>query len=194
MWRFCSSPGRACLCPTKRPCGPLHGPANYERAKNAPPSWAARLQSLTLLLQVGEVAYLTTRAVEPFALPAEQIAACPLFDVLGGRKAKQGAPSGDRGVGLAEGVVGRNVFEVVSKRDGRNKNMGLGNLGDLSNLDLGQLQQYLPNLNFPASKDEVISEVQNNDAPQDVVDQIKNSSTDTFNSADEVLQTVRGNR
>jgi hypothetical protein len=27
-----------------------------------------------------------------------------------------------------------------------------------------------------------------------VVDQIKNSSTDTFNSADEVLQTVRGNR
>src|ERR687889_768327 len=153
MWSFCSSPGRACLCPTKRPCGPWHGPANYERAKNAPPKRAARLQSLTLLLQVGEVAYLTTRADEPFALPAEQIAACPLFDVLGGRKAKQGAPSGDSGVGLAEGVVGRNVFEVVSKRDGRN-----------------------------------------NDAPQDVVDQIKNSSTDTFNSADEVLQTVRGNR
>ena len=61
-------------------------------------------------------------------------------------------------------------------------------------LDLGQLQQYLPNLNFPASKDEVVSEVQNNDAPQEVVDQIKNSSTDTFNSADEVLQTVQGNR
>jgi hypothetical protein len=72
--------------------------------------------------------------------------------------------------------------------------MGLGNLGDLGNLDLGQLQQYLPNLNFPASKDEVVSEVQNNDAPQEVVDQIKNASTDTFNSADEVLQTVRGNR
>ena len=69
--------------------------------------------------------------------------------------------------------------------------MGLGNLG---NLDLGQLQQYLPNLNFPASKDEVVSQVQNNNAPQEVVDQIKNSSTDTFNSADEVLQTVQGNR
>ncbi|MGI9122732.1 MAG: DUF2795 domain-containing protein [Rubrobacter sp.] len=49
-------------------------------------------------------------------------------------------------------------------------------------------------MNFPASKDEVISEVQNNDAPQDVVDQIKNSSTDSFNNADEVLQTVQGNR
>jgi len=70
--------------------------------------------------------------------------------------------------------------------------MGLGNLGDLGNLDLGQLQQYLPNLNFPASKDEVVSEVQNNDAPQEVVDQIQNSSKDTFNNADEVLQTVRG--
>jgi hypothetical protein len=72
--------------------------------------------------------------------------------------------------------------------------MGLGNLGDLGNLDLGQLQQYLPNTNFPASKDEVISEAQNNQAPQEVIDQLKNSSTDTFNNADEVLQTVRGNK
>jgi hypothetical protein len=102
------------------------------------------------------------------------------------------ALSGDSGVGLAEDMVGRNIFDVFRERDGRNKNMGLGNLGDLGNLDPGQLQQYLPNLNFPASKDEVISEVQNNDAPQDVIDQIKNSSTDTFNNADEVLQTVRG--
>ena len=70
--------------------------------------------------------------------------------------------------------------------------MGLGNLGDLSNLDLGQLTQYLPNLDFPATKDEVVSEIQNNDAPQEVIDQIKNSSNDTFNNADEVLQTVRG--
>ena len=70
--------------------------------------------------------------------------------------------------------------------------MSLGNLGDLGNLDLGQLQQYLPNLNFPASKDEVVSEAQNNDAPQEVVDRIRNSGKDTFNSADEALQTVQG--
>jgi Protein of unknown function (DUF2795) len=70
--------------------------------------------------------------------------------------------------------------------------MSLGNLGDLSNVDLGQLQQYLPNLNFPASKDEVVSEVQSNDAPQEVVDRIRNAGTDTFNSADEVLQAVQG--
>ncbi len=70
--------------------------------------------------------------------------------------------------------------------------MGLGNLGDLSNLDLGQLTQYLPNLDFPASKDEVVSDLQSNDAPGEVVDRVRNSSTETFNSADEVLQTVRG--
>jgi len=70
--------------------------------------------------------------------------------------------------------------------------MSLGNLGDLGNLDLGQRQQYLPNLNFPASKDEVVSEAQSNDAPQEVVDRIRNSGKDTFNSADEVLQAVQG--
>ena len=72
--------------------------------------------------------------------------------------------------------------------------MGLGNLGDLSNLDLGQLQEYLPNLDFPAGKDEVVNQIQNNGAPQEVVDGVKNSGTETFNSADEVLQAVRGNQ
>ena len=70
--------------------------------------------------------------------------------------------------------------------------MGLGNLGDLGNLDLGQLQQLVPNVNFPATKDEVLSELQSNDAPQEVLDQVRNSSKDTFNSADEVLQAVQG--
>jgi hypothetical protein len=70
--------------------------------------------------------------------------------------------------------------------------MSLGNLGDLGNLDLGQLQQYLPNLNFPADKDEVVSTLQSNDAPQELVDSVRNSGKDTFNSVDEVLQTVQG--
>jgi hypothetical protein len=70
--------------------------------------------------------------------------------------------------------------------------MGLGNLGDLGNLDLGQLQQLLPNVSFPANKDDVLSDLQSSDAPQEVVDKVRNSSKDTFNSADEVLQTVQG--
>jgi len=70
--------------------------------------------------------------------------------------------------------------------------MSLGNLGDLGNLDLGQLQQFLPDVNFPASKEDVVSNLQSNSAPQEMVDQIKNAGSDTFNSADEVLQTVQG--
>jgi len=67
--------------------------------------------------------------------------------------------------------------------------MSLGNLG---NLDLGQLQQYLPNVNFPTSKEEVASTAQSNDAPQEVVKNIRNAGTDTFNSADEALQAAQG--
>ena len=70
--------------------------------------------------------------------------------------------------------------------------MSLGGLGDLGNLDLGQLQQLLPDLNFPAAKDEVLSTLQSNDAPQEVLDAVRNAQTDTFNSAEEVLQTVQG--
>jgi Protein of unknown function (DUF2795) len=76
--------------------------------------------------------------------------------------------------------------------------VGLGNLGDslgdLSNLNLDQLQQYLPGVDFPAGKDEVVNQAQSNGAPQEVVDAVKNSSSETFNSADDVLQAVRGNQ
>ena len=53
--------------------------------------------------------------------------------------------------------------------------MGLGNIGNLGNLDLGQLQQLLPKVNFPATKDEVLSDLQSNDAPQVVLDKVRNS-------------------
>jgi len=70
--------------------------------------------------------------------------------------------------------------------------MSLGGLGDLSNLDLGQLQQYLPDVNFPASKEEVLSNLESAGAPNEMVEQVKNAGADTFSSADEVLQSVRG--
>ncbi len=70
--------------------------------------------------------------------------------------------------------------------------MGLGNLGDLGNLDLGQLQGYLQGVNFPAGKEEVASNAESNNAPQELVQQIRNSQTENFNSAEEVLQKVQG--
>jgi hypothetical protein len=70
--------------------------------------------------------------------------------------------------------------------------MSLGNLGDLGNLDPNQLLQYLPNLNYPAARDEVVSTLQSNNAPQELVDRVRHSGKDTFNSVDEVLQTAQG--
>jgi hypothetical protein len=84
------------------------------------------------------------------------------------------------------------VFIEMLKGTTKEEDMGLGNLGDLGNLDVGQLTQYIPNVNFPASKDEVLADAQNNDAPQEVLDGIRNSGKDTFNSANEVLQAVQG--
>jgi len=89
-------------------------------------------------------------------------------------------------------MAGRKNSIVLSKRCRRSENMGLGNIGGLGNLDVGQLTQYIPDVNFPASKDEVLSAAQSNDAPQEVVDGIRNSGKDTFNSADEVLQEAQG--
>ncbi len=70
--------------------------------------------------------------------------------------------------------------------------MSLGNLGDLGNLDLGQLQGYLSGVNFPAGKEDVASNAESNNAPQELVQKIRDSGTDTFNSADDVLQKVKG--
>ena len=64
--------------------------------------------------------------------------------------------------------------------------------GDPGNLDLGQLQQFLPDVNFPAGREEVLSNAQSNGAPQEVVDRIRNAVAGTFNSAYEILQAVQG--
>ena len=67
--------------------------------------------------------------------------------------------------------------------------MDLPNLG---NLDVGQLQQYLQGVNFPAQKEEVASNAESNGAPQNIVDGIRNAAPNQFNSQDEVLQAVKG--
>jgi hypothetical protein len=71
--------------------------------------------------------------------------------------------------------------------------MGLDNLGNLDDPDLGQLQGYLSGVNFPAGKEEFASNAEGNNAPQEeLVQKIRNSGTDTCNSADDVLQKVQG--
>ena len=65
--------------------------------------------------------------------------------------------------------------------------------GNLSDLNLSELQQYLGDTNFPADKQEVASNAKSNGAPQAVVAGIRNSSIESFEGLEEVLQTVRGN-
>ena len=70
--------------------------------------------------------------------------------------------------------------------------MGLGNLGDLGNLDVATLQQYLPGVRFPAEREQVASTAEGNGAPQELVEKIRNSSRERFNGPDEVLQEIQG--
>ena len=70
--------------------------------------------------------------------------------------------------------------------------MSMGNLGDLSNLDSGTLLQYLPGVRFPAEKEQIASTAEGNGAPQELVQQIRNSSRERFNGPDEILNEVQG--
>ena len=70
--------------------------------------------------------------------------------------------------------------------------MNQGDLGDLANLDTQTLLQHLPGVRFPAEKDQVADTAEQNDAPQQLVEKIRNANTQRFNGPDEVLQAVQG--
>jgi hypothetical protein len=70
--------------------------------------------------------------------------------------------------------------------------MSAGNLGDLSNLDTATLVHYLPGVRFPAEKEQVAATAENNNAPRELVEKIRNTDTQRFNGLDEVLQAAQG--
>jgi hypothetical protein len=72
------------------------------------------------------------------------------------------------------------------------KSMNQGDLGDLANLDTQTLLQHLPGVRFPAEKEQVAATAERNDAPQELVQKIRNADTQQFASPDEVLQAVQG--
>src|SRR5829696_3215565 len=72
--------------------------------------------------------------------------------------------------------------------------MNPGNLGDLGNLDTQTLLQHLPGVRFPAEKEQVAATAERNDAPQELVERIRNADTQRFNGPDEVLQVVQEGR
>jgi hypothetical protein len=73
--------------------------------------------------------------------------------------------------------------------------MNRGDFGDLlPNLDTQTLLQHLPGVRFPAEKEQVAATAEKNDAPQELVERIRDADTQRFNSPDEVLQAVQGGR
>jgi hypothetical protein len=62
---------------------------------------------------------------------------------------------------------------------------------DQGNLDASTVQHYLKGTNFPAQKEEVVSNAESNGAPQDMVTQIRNADTEHFDSPEEVMQALQ---
>jgi hypothetical protein len=50
----------------------------------------------------------------------------------------------------------------------------------------------LPGVRFPAEKEQIASTAESNGAPQELVQQIRNSSRDRFNGSDEILNEIQG--
>ncbi|MDQ4106893.1 MAG: DUF2795 domain-containing protein [Actinomycetota bacterium] len=64
---------------------------------------------------------------------------------------------------------------------------------DLGNFNPQDLQQYLQNINWPANKDEIVNEAQNNEAPGNIIDQLKNQlDPGQYSDPQQVLSNVMG--
>ena len=61
---------------------------------------------------------------------------------------------------------------------------------DQGNYSVSTLNRYLKGTTFPASKEEVASNAEGNGATQELVQQIRNANTESFDSAEEVMQAL----
>jgi hypothetical protein len=55
----------------------------------------------------------------------------------------------------------------------------------------GDIMQQLQGINFPASRDELVSQLQQNGAEGGIVDKVKNAATDRFNGPEDVMSAVQ---
>ena len=68
--------------------------------------------------------------------------------------------------------------------------MSQGDSGDLADFDMATLLYRLPGVRFPADKEEVLRTAESNNAPREMVERVRNASTERFETADEVLRAV----
>lgn len=64
---------------------------------------------------------------------------------------------------------------------------------DLSNFSLGDIQQYLQGVDFPLDKEDAIKVAENNGAPQQVTEQMRNRLPEgEISGPQDVLNAVQG--
>ena len=63
----------------------------------------------------------------------------------------------------------------------------LGNAGELGSI--GDIKQYAEDLNFPASKDEVVSQLQTKGADEDLLSKVRGIRQDHFSDQNDFLST-----
>lgn len=68
----------------------------------------------------------------------------------------------------------------------------VSNVGDLGNL--GDLQQYVEGISFPASKEEIITQLQENGAQEELIAKVQEIGQDRFGGPMELIQNFLGNR
>lgn len=56
--------------------------------------------------------------------------------------------------------------------------------------DMGNLQSMIGDIHFPASKDEIVRQLQQKGAPSQVTDKLRNLNINQFNSLDDVKKQV----
>lgn len=61
----------------------------------------------------------------------------------------------------------------------------LGNAGDVGNL--GDLKKYVEGIDFPASKDEIISQLRANGAQEDLIAKVKDIAQQQFDNPQDLL-------
>lgn len=57
--------------------------------------------------------------------------------------------------------------------------------------DFSGIQDQLKDINFPASKDEVLRQLEQKGVPSQVLDKVRNADTSQFDSVDEVMAKIR---
>jgi hypothetical protein len=66
------------------------------------------------------------------------------------------------------------------------------NLGDLG--DVGDMKQYVEGIRFPASKDEIISQLQASGAQDDLIAKVRDVGQEQFKDQNDLLSSVMSKR